>query len=944
MAPRKRRADHENVDNLVPDGYLRWSETVGDLTTLPQRATAMASSRIPEDEIVLSMVPSESAQARRSSRDQRDDSTTARHATTHQAPAARAPPAPTSKQGRLGQYNIVKTLGEGSFGKVKLAIHQVSGQKVALKIIARRKLVTRDMAGRIEREIQYLQLLRHPHIIKLFTVITTPTEIIMVLEYAGGELFDYIVQNGKMAEDKARKFFQQIICAVEYCHRHKIVHRDLKPENLLLDEQLNVKIADFGLSNIMTDGNFLKTSCGSPNYAAPEVISGKLYAGPEVDVWSCGVILYVLLVGRLPFDDEYIPALFKKIGQGNYMVPNYLSSGAVRLIGKMLQVNPVNRITVPDIRQDPWFTKDLADYLLPTPEDFVDTGIDPSKAIDPQTLSKGKPQAMKDKLHQSVVGKLGKTMGYAPNDVQDALSKDEPSAIKDAYLIVRENQLMKTNPSLAQDQPQFMAQSPPAFHSSSSAMPGTPRSPFTKQQPASQMSNIDHATHPRHSSTSSAQISFEVRAPVSTIGILPSSLPDYHTAYMRGHIDKSHSPPDTDTDTAAASTDEGHPRSKEEQEATARRLKPHNKSQANLNRHAANVAATADKPEPMTSIPEKPTSSTNSKETKKLKPTKWQFGIRSRNTPTEAMLAIYKALAKMGAQWEEPVLREPGGGSADGEEGGDGDGEGRESPEYSDSDPDAGTDPEYASREEQEQRRRRRQQQQQQRAHGNDGPRGRERYGRWNDYGYELPEDPWVINARFKKEGMYPPGVTHPSSTHSSRVDLNSLDSKGRRRSSTQSSSLENLAAIGPSGGSVDGASVTGLVGSETVWVYVTIQLYSIETDFYLVDFKCAGYERLVRKFAKTLASGDLKLTRSNAGADGDDWDDAHESSRGFYKGDKKSREEDTGAGDGNETEGEDGETLVGVGRTEGEKEISSPFPFLDVSSRLIIQLAEAGE
>ena len=113
----------------------------------------------------------------------------------------------------------------------------------------------------------------------------------MVLEYAGIELFDHIVTHGKMSEDKARKFFQQIVCAVEYCHRHKIVHRDLKPENLLLDENLNVKIADFGLSNIMTDGNFLKTSCGSPNYAAPEVISGKLYAGPEVDVWSCGVIL-----------------------------------------------------------------------------------------------------------------------------------------------------------------------------------------------------------------------------------------------------------------------------------------------------------------------------------------------------------------------------------------------------------------------------------------------------------------------------------------------------------------------------------------------------------------------------------------------------------------------------------------------------------------------------
>ncbi|KAL8746760.1 MAG: hypothetical protein Q9190_001278 [Brigantiaea leucoxantha] len=346
---------------------------------------------------------------------------------------------------RLGHYTVKKTLGEGSFGKVKLAVHRVSGQEVALKIISRKKLISRDMAGRVEREIQYLQLLRHPHIIKLYTVITTPSEIIMVLEYAGGELFDYLVKHGKMAEAKARRFFQQIVCAVEYCHRHKIVHRDLKPENLLLDEKLNVKIADFGLSNIMTDGNFLKTSCGSPNYAAPEVISGKLYAGPEVDVWSCGVILYVLLVGRLPFDDEFIPALFKKISAGSYNTPHYLSSGARHIIHKMLKVNPVQRITVQEIRQDPWFNEDLEDYLKQPVEEFIDTGVDPNKAIDPRKLAPGKPAAVQEQIHESVIGKLGKKMGYAKDDVQDALGKDEPNAIKDAYMIVRENQMMQTN-------------------------------------------------------------------------------------------------------------------------------------------------------------------------------------------------------------------------------------------------------------------------------------------------------------------------------------------------------------------------------------------------------------------------------------------------------------------------------------------------------------------
>jgi len=276
-----------------------------------------------------------------------------------------------------------------------------------------------------------------------YTVIKTQQEIIMVLEYAGGELFDYIVQHGKMQEDKARRFFQQIICAVEYCHRHKIVHRDLKPENLLLDTDLNVKIADFGLSNIMTDGNFLKTSCGSPNYAAPEVINGKLYAGPEVDVWSCGVILYVLLVGRLPFDDEHIPSLFAKIAKGHYTVPSYMSHGAASLIKKMLAVNPVHRATIEEIRQDPWFLKDLPDYLKPPVEDFIDTGVDPNKAINFRAIAPNAPPEVQERLHNDLITKVGKTMGYGKQDVVEALEAEEPSAIKDAYLIVRENKLME---------------------------------------------------------------------------------------------------------------------------------------------------------------------------------------------------------------------------------------------------------------------------------------------------------------------------------------------------------------------------------------------------------------------------------------------------------------------------------------------------------------------
>lgn len=267
----------------------------------------------------------------------------------------------------------------------------------------------------------------------------------MVLEYAGGELFDYIVAHGRMKEPEARRFFQQMLCAVEYCHRHKIVHRDLKPENLLLDDNLNVKIADFGLSNIMTDGNFLRTSCGSPNYAAPEVIGGKLYAGPEVDVWSCGVILYVLLVGRLPFDDEHIPSLFAKIARGTYSIPQWMPSGAANLIKKMLVVNPVQRATIEEIREDPWFLKDLPPYLQPPAEEFFNTGVDPNKAILKSDIAPRASETVQEKLHSEITDKISRTMGYGKVDVEEALLSEEPSAIKDAYMIVRENKIMQAN-------------------------------------------------------------------------------------------------------------------------------------------------------------------------------------------------------------------------------------------------------------------------------------------------------------------------------------------------------------------------------------------------------------------------------------------------------------------------------------------------------------------
>jgi len=284
-------------------------------------------------------------------------------------------------QVKIGPYILGDTLGNGTFGKVKIGIHQMTGHRVAIKILNRNKIKSLDVVGKIRREIQNLKLFRHPHIVKLYQVISTPTDIFMVMEHVGGgELFEYIIRKGKLDESSARKFFQQIISGVDYCHRHMIVHRDLKPENLLIDSFLNVKIADFGLSNMMTDGEFLRTSCGSPNYAAPEVISGKLYAGPEVDVWSCGVLLYALLCGTLPFDDEVVSTLFRKIKSGLYKIPEHVNPSAVSLIKRMLIVDPIKRATIKTVREHEWFVIDLPAYLFPSAND-VDASVVDTDAI-----------------------------------------------------------------------------------------------------------------------------------------------------------------------------------------------------------------------------------------------------------------------------------------------------------------------------------------------------------------------------------------------------------------------------------------------------------------------------------------------------------------------------------------------------------------------------------
>ncbi|KAK4395936.1 SNF1-related protein kinase catalytic subunit alpha KIN10, partial [Sesamum angolense] len=455
-------------------------------------------------------------------------------------------------------YRLGKTLGHGSFGKVKIAEHLRTGHKVAIKILNRRKMQSPDMEEKVRREIKICRLFVHPHVIRLYEVIETPAEIYVVMEYVmRGELFDYIVEKGRLQEDEARRFFQQIIAGVEYCHRNMVVHRDLKPENLLLDSKGNVKLADFGLSNIMRDGHFLRTSCGSPNYAAPEspaspreimtqilgalqglnvrwkkighynmkcvfvhafpdqgsltainhingnhyvnsitsinsnvsqpqcvvkfemqiiagveychrnlivhrdlkaenllldskgnvkladfglsnimrdghflktscgslnyaapeILRGALYAGPEVDIWSCGVILYTLLCGAFPFDDPNIPNLFNKIKSGVYTLPRHLPPGTCDLISRMLLVDPMERITIPEIRMHPWFRVNLPSYL----------DVTPSNAI--QHL---------EKLDEEVIQEVVR-MGFERNEVVESVQNRTQNDATVAYYLSLDN-------------------------------------------------------------------------------------------------------------------------------------------------------------------------------------------------------------------------------------------------------------------------------------------------------------------------------------------------------------------------------------------------------------------------------------------------------------------------------------------------------------------------
>ncbi|XP_062372289.1 maternal embryonic leucine zipper kinase isoform X1 [Sardina pilchardus] len=252
-------------------------------------------------------------------------------------------------------YEVYDTIGSGGFAKVKLGRHILTGQKVAIKIME--KKILGDDLPRVKTEIEAMKNLSHQHVCRLYHVMETNSKIYMVLEYCpGGELFDYIIAKDRLSEEETRVFFRQIVSALAYVHSKGYAHRDLKPENLLIDEDHNLKLIDFGLCAKPKGGlgDELMTCCGSPAYAAPELIQGKAYIGSEADVWSMGVLLYALMCGYLPFDDDNCMALYRKITRGRYNNPPWLSPASILLLNQMMQVDPKRRLTVRQLLAHPW--------------------------------------------------------------------------------------------------------------------------------------------------------------------------------------------------------------------------------------------------------------------------------------------------------------------------------------------------------------------------------------------------------------------------------------------------------------------------------------------------------------------------------------------------------------------------------------------------------------
>lgn len=270
----------------------------------------------------------------------------------------------------MERYDFGKKLGQGNFGKVFYGRNLKSGESVAIKVIDKEKILKVGLINQTKREISVMGLVKHPNVVQLYEVMATKTKIYFVMEFAkGGELFNKVAK-GRLREDIARSYFQQLICAVDFCHSRGVYHRDLKPENLLLDEKGILKVTDFGLSALAEckhhDG-LLHTTCGTPAYVAPEVISRRGYDGAMADIWSCGVILFVLLAGFLPFHDTNLMEMYRKISKAKYKCPNWFPNEVRRLLSRILDPNPSTRISMAEIMENPWFMKNQMENKKLTP-------------------------------------------------------------------------------------------------------------------------------------------------------------------------------------------------------------------------------------------------------------------------------------------------------------------------------------------------------------------------------------------------------------------------------------------------------------------------------------------------------------------------------------------------------------------------------------------------
>ncbi|XP_057415742.1 CBL-interacting serine/threonine-protein kinase 6-like [Lotus japonicus] len=286
-----------------------------------------------------------------------------------------------------GKYELGRVLGHGTFAKVYNARNLKTGKNVAMKVIGKEKVIKVGMMEQIKREISVMKMVKHPNIVDLHEVMASKSRIYIAMELVrGGELFNKVAK-GRLKEDLARVYFQQLISAVDFCHSRGVYHRDLKPENLLLDEDGNLKVSDFGLCTF-SDFGLLHTTCGTPAYVSPEVIAKKGYDGAKADIWSCGVILYVLLAGFLPFQDDNLLAMYKKIYRGDFKCPPWFSSDARRLITKLLDPNPNSRITISKIMESSWFKKPVPKSVQARKEEEREEGWECEKKMkEPATMN-----------------------------------------------------------------------------------------------------------------------------------------------------------------------------------------------------------------------------------------------------------------------------------------------------------------------------------------------------------------------------------------------------------------------------------------------------------------------------------------------------------------------------------------------------------------------------